>query len=229
MTPLKRLKNINNKYKYTVFGYIHQNEQELSLQIIPALIFYLSLLYYFHGECFDRCSENMEISHDKMTITRNSKLSTDNPWNNFAIGAISIDSMKKCLAKWRFKLKHIERHRPSYYAHFVFHLLSNKDTFKMETLDSKPDPPYYQYNANGKSFSHKEWQWSTKYWTLEQNDEIILTLNTATRTFQYQKNNGQVVEINNIEQKIGLKYTLAVTMFDVKYSITLLDFDCIIR
>ena len=62
MTTLKQLKFVNKQYKYTVFGYIREKENELLLHNIPSIISYLSLTYYFHGEYFDKYGKHLKRS-----------------------------------------------------------------------------------------------------------------------------------------------------------------------
>ena len=66
---LKKLKEISNKYKFTVFGYIRSIENE-SLLNIPPIICYLCLGYYFHQDYFVSCDKYIKISEDKLTVTQ---------------------------------------------------------------------------------------------------------------------------------------------------------------
>ena len=49
----------------------------------------LCILYYFHGEYFEKAGDDIQISNDKMTIT---KIRGGSGWNNTSYGKTWIDS-----------------------------------------------------------------------------------------------------------------------------------------
>ena len=58
-----------------------------------APIIYLCILYYFHAEYFERCSKDIQISDDKMTIT---KIKNPDSWNRY-FAKLWIDSISECI------------------------------------------------------------------------------------------------------------------------------------
>eukprot|EP01084_Bolivina_argentea_P045644 84022_1 len=102
---LQRLKHIDMRSKYTVFGYIREMENELSLfSNIPVLISYISLSYYNHGEYFHKSGSNkgMIVSDDKMTVTNCTGIDQIN-YNHTTYGYTWIESTCHKIAKWYFK------------------------------------------------------------------------------------------------------------------------------
>ena len=61
MTTLKALKSFPKRPRQTVFGYIRENQKQLSLYNVPALIGYLCLGYYFHGEFLEKAGDDLKI------------------------------------------------------------------------------------------------------------------------------------------------------------------------
>eukprot|EP01084_Bolivina_argentea_P045645 84023_1 len=101
----KRLKHIDMRSKYTVFGHIREMENKLSLfSNIPVLISYISLSYYNHGEYFHKSGLNkdMIVSEDKMTVT-NSTGCDDSNYKHTTYGYTWIESTCDKIAKWTFK------------------------------------------------------------------------------------------------------------------------------
>ena len=138
------LNKIPAKYQFTVFGYLREQETQLSLDTIPPLVCYLLLKFYYPGEYFKKYSKNIILSDNDMTITRISKPGMDGIWTNYAIGSIAIDSTSKCIAKWTFKLNYINPELACNIGQVTFLLLSNPSKFE----SNKRTKPHYQINAN---------------------------------------------------------------------------------
>ena len=103
----KQLKSIKKDTRFTVFGYVRQNENKLSLYCnIPSMISYLCLSYYYHGEYFEKAGHDIQISNDKMTVT---KVTQECNWDNAAYGKTWIDSSIDQIVKWKFKINTLER------------------------------------------------------------------------------------------------------------------------
>ena len=62
MLTLKELKSIAKPPRYTAFGYIRDMEKQLKLSNVPIMINYLCLGYYFHGEYFEKCGDDLMIT-----------------------------------------------------------------------------------------------------------------------------------------------------------------------
>ena len=99
---LKRIKKIGNHDKLPVFGYIRKSQNELTFLTIPMLIYYLCLAYYFHEEYFEKCTNNMKISKDKMSMIHSKEISY------LKYGYVwckqCIDSQIHLNVKWKIKI-----------------------------------------------------------------------------------------------------------------------------
>ena len=188
MTTLKRLKHVNDRYKLTVFGYIHGNEKQLSLSNVPTMIGYLSLSYYFHGEGFEKASNDINISNDKLTITRTAGPVT---WNACAFGKVWVDSMINCVAKWTLKINYLHQDK-SNWAHVIICLLSKDD----ESRASQICAPYYEIDGLGQMKKNETGGVNTylqgRLYCLrfKKNDEIELELDTGKGDIYLTKNDG---------------------------------------
>ena len=133
-----------------MFGYIREKENELILHNIPSIISYISLMYYFHGEHFDKHGQYLKSSPDKMTITNIQKTRMDLScnWKNVAIGRTSINSMSKCMIKWTFKINSVNENQRNC-GNVIFYLLSSPLEFELKGNERKIKHPWYNVNPNG--------------------------------------------------------------------------------
>ena len=227
MAALNLLKTVADRHKSAVFGYIRQKEAQLLLRNIPSMIAYLCLQFYFHGEYFEKCSDDLEISPDKKTVT---KIQNGLTWNNLAYGKVWINSISNCIAKWKFKIDYL--HRSTYWQHFVIYFLSKEhDPGHSAMYVRDPERPFYVICGNGCCYSHESMDSSQPIAKLDAftiNDEIILTLNTIQKTIWMQVNGRQnQCLFVNITSNEAIKYKVGIMLFDLKYSISLIDFDCV--
>ena len=94
-----------NNPKHAVFCYLHSMEKELFLVNVPTIISYLILGYLFHGEYFEKAGDDLEISNDKMSVTRITKPSpVFTAFMNTAYGKTWIPGNLNQTVRWRFKL-----------------------------------------------------------------------------------------------------------------------------
>ena len=106
-TSLKKIKSIKKEIQFTVFGYMRQSENELSLFCnITEGIYYICLAYYYLGEYFEKAGDDIRISDDQMTIT---KMKSNACWKNTSYGNIWIDSWIHQIVEWRFKINSVKR------------------------------------------------------------------------------------------------------------------------
>ena len=105
MATLKALKLLPNNTKYTTFGYVRRMEKESFPLNIPAMITYLILKYYFHGEYFEKAGDDLEISDDKMSVTRITSPGSFNRFMNTAYGKTWINGNSDQIIRWRFKIE----------------------------------------------------------------------------------------------------------------------------
>ena len=101
------LSQIDHKTNHLVHGYIRAIEQILkqdnSAIIIPSLVIYTCLIYYWLNEHFDIINESVVIqTSNKMKLI--SGKGSSNKWNNSNFGNILIPSIGDDIYKWKLKL-----------------------------------------------------------------------------------------------------------------------------
>ena len=103
-TMFKKLSTIDTKIKDSVFGYIRSMKSKLFLDNIAALICYICLNYYYHGEYFAKYGQQVKLSKNNMTITKIQKLDGIYCFDNTTYGNTWIDTSIPLIATWRLKM-----------------------------------------------------------------------------------------------------------------------------
>ena len=93
---LKSLSKVDKKTEYTVFGFIRQSETEMD-KIIPPLISWTCLMFYWMNEYFEIIGDTIDASKDNSTITA-TKATQD--WGNANFCAQRIQSTNEGIYKW---------------------------------------------------------------------------------------------------------------------------------
>eukprot|EP01084_Bolivina_argentea_P037165 68717_1 len=202
---LNHLKSINTDIKYTVFGYIRECETKLCLHTnIPIMVSYICLSYYFHGEYFDKCSNDIVISNSTNTITKkeghNSNNSINNivsAWCNTTYGKLWIESDIDQIAKWTLKLNHCGIN--------TFIGLMSKDNRINSNCSTSKDKPYYAvFHAGSTDYNDNTCVYNNNMVTFKNGDIMIFILNTQKRCISIQKNNDvQFCIYENIQKNIN--------------------------
>ena len=99
MAVQRSLSGVDQKVKRLVFGYMRQNEHEID-RIIPPIIFYTCLMFYWIKEYFDLMAENINASKDKLRITYTANATLANA----AYGAKKIQSTQGGVHKWTLSM-----------------------------------------------------------------------------------------------------------------------------
>ena len=238
---LKQMKCIKQDIKFTVFGYIRQNENNLSLFCnVPSMISYLCLSYYFHGEYFEKVANDVNVSNDKMTIT---KISNTNNWKNTSYGKTWIDSIIPQIVEWKFKINKMLTGASGGIFLCVVSMDDRLNEDCNEKKNIKIDYPNYGFNSNGftsvndSNGAHKsgEWKWYNfpslmeKKWSNHyyEGDIMSMIINTKSRVIYFQKQGGtKVPVIENITISKDTKYKMAVSFYYNSCSVSLIDFKC---
>eukprot|EP01084_Bolivina_argentea_P115112 204780_1 len=108
-----KIKQIDNNTKLILFGFIRQSQHELmnkhkedTFYIIPDLITYACLLFYYTDEYFAKSNlAEIIISDNKQTITkRNAPFVSKFGWDNTSYGNLWIDSNENKIIIWTLKM-----------------------------------------------------------------------------------------------------------------------------
>ena len=226
---MNTLKQIDNRYKYTVFGYLRLMEKELSLHSLPKIILYLCLSSYY-GEYFSK-SHGIEISKDGRTST---KIEESMSWENISYGNLWIDSLSDKIATWTLKLDYfgIKYPLPMTYIYIV----SNDNFQNIDCIHSTPSPNY-GFNASAlecalrrdtlqpsaycvnNEITHQRWG------RLKIREKFQVILNLKNETIGFKKiNQTERVLFERIEIRRDLHYKLAVSFYHKMISASIFDF-----
>ena len=214
MATWKQLKDMDTRWKFIVFGYIRQKENELSLYNVPSMISYLCLKFYFHGEYFTKCTGNLKISNDKMSV--NAFKNLVGYLDQVVYGNLWIDSLSNCIARWTFKIN----------KNNIRIIVSSTEELGSSQKDRSP----YYFFGKGLSGSYQDQpspgfsQSTASAFTIR--DVMTLTLNTKEASISLQKKDkSALIMFKNIKTGQDIKYKLATSLVKEGDSITLIDFD----
>ena len=70
----KQLNKVDKRTKYSVYGWIRNNEKSLKLSNVPSMITSICVLYFRDEEIFDVISKETELSGNKKMITKISEI-----------------------------------------------------------------------------------------------------------------------------------------------------------
>ena len=222
MTTLKQLKCIGKRYKFGVFGYIRLKGKELSLPNIPQMIHYVCLQFYFHGEYFDKCDCNAEISNDKTIAFASTSISH---FNDLIYGKLWIDSLSNYIATWTFKLRKLHTR---FSGKGIRIYLTTSDILKTEQFTAR----YYYFYNNGECFAMPHTRYyeglnASKPPKFTEGDIIELTLDTKNVVIKLQRNDNNPATIfTSIDKGKEIKYKFAICLQEKDNVIELIDFDC---
>ena len=98
---LEELKEIDPKIRSVVFGFIREAQEifpvnENPYYIVPELITYMILNFYYARVFWDIIAEQYALSENKQTITKTMR----HGWSNASYINIEVDSMEECIARW---------------------------------------------------------------------------------------------------------------------------------
>ena len=224
MIKLKQLKRIDTKHKFPVFGYIRrvQNESDIN---IPMMINYLCLVYFFHGEFFVKCGDNLQISDGDMTLT---KIGLNEDWKDTAYCKKWVQSNIKQLTTWKFKIDCIPSNDTEYGSIWIYfvsgdHAINNDCGFCWK------DRPFYGFNNKGltdfESLLNPQNINCGERIMFEQNDILTVSLDTSKRMITARIQNQDMLIIKkDIDIDSNIKYQIAVQLRERNTAITLLDF-----
>ena len=217
---LKQLKAIKDKYKFIVFGYIRETQIKLLLDIIPPIISYTCLAFYYRNmDEFDeeKCGENITLSEDKLTVTKSGKQGSLQEIAAFC--KKWIDTNIKQIGKWTIKI-----HEETDTKRAVMIRLVSSDE---EGLF--PTPSYGFCNVgdtytNGGYYKRDD-SHSARVARRFSKGEITVILNTKDGSIKIMNDsNTTMVIYDGIQTGQGIQYKLVLIIYK-DTSITLTDFE----
>ena len=208
-------------HMFTVFGYGRRVQKE-SLLNIPLMINYLCLAYYFHGEYFEKCGNNLEISNGDATLTKTGK---SRNWKDTAYLKIWIKSNIKQIASWKFRMDKIpdcDACFENIYIYFV-----SADNRMNDDCACLADVPYYGF-GNRKATDARAIVGEVEHGLgpgFDQGDIITISLDTSRAIIQAKMlDEDAKIIYKGIDINDQIQYKIAVQLWGENTSITLLDF-----
>ena len=218
---LNKIKFVDDNSRYLVFGYFRRYQNELNQSqssnpfcIIPELISYTCLLFYYLSEFFDKFdSEQIEVSDDKMTITK--KGTNADYWNNTTYGNTWINSMDDLKVAWKMKINHNELN--------ICIGISPQDTCSDYWSQCKQ---CYSYGISGTaSICSEITNFEGKSPKADTGDVVQLILDLTKASLYIKVNNTEPFLIaDEVIKGKDVKYKLAITLSSIGESISILDF-----
>ena len=225
MSTLKELKSIPNKPKYTTFGYIHEMEKQLALSNVPAMINYLCLGYYFHGEFFEKAGDDLQICNDKMSIERITPAIFGDEWMNTGYGKLKVSADSKYVITWKFVIESFGDGGQD-----VFIGIVSKDNRLNEDFASYGDDPYtyfqIHFNDLHDQYIEEEHDKDNAHIWLRPMQIYRLVFDTLKWKVSVKKD-AYIIGLRNIAHfpKDDTKYKFAISMVSKYAKITICDFE----
>jgi len=219
MATKKARQLINTRSGHTVSGFFRQCADTHSLSTtIPVMLTYLCLYYYFHGEFFEKCGQDLQIQHSRMTITRikNPKKGYGSKYSNTGYGKLWIPSDLNKIATWTLTMNNVQKK--------MFIGLVSQDSRQDEDFFVYKDKPmYYISNKGHRDFHDSKYRRGNgpKPKKFKLGNKISLTLNTQKKTIMV----NDVLIFEAIDTGNDIKYKIAVSITEKDDSITLIDFE----
>ena len=240
-TIFETSKFIDQVYQDFVFGYVRlMMEKQLHSNNIPQLIPYLILNYFFHGEYFAKYGEQVNVSDNKLCVTKEESITDDiydtefRDLHNTTYGNTWIDSSIPQIAKWTLSASVDYTEHSGVTLYFL-----SKDDKTDDFCGRKADEPFYGVNHDARrsatcspynetylpEFYYEPWEDNFGK-RLFDNQPFCIILNTKDKTICVEKSNDQKFTIyDDIQTGKNIRYKLGVRLFKKGDGVLLLDFD----
>ena len=216
---VEKLKQINPRFHLIVFGFIREAQHKLfgseehSFYIIPELVAYITLDFYFERVFWEPINRIFTLSEDKKTLTRGHYVQG---WNNTSFVNVEVDSMQQCIAKWTLR---IDKSRPR--NHIMIGIIGGRSSTDKGMFEEND---YAYWGATGQSKKGKG-NWKRYGALFSDNDVIECILDLKRRQVSFDKNGEkQGVACRAIICREGIKYRLGVSMYFGGFSCSIIDF-----
>ena len=215
----KELDQIDQKDKDLVNGYVRKLTHLDDL--IPNLVIFTVLSFYYIAECWGECGDDVVISNDGRVLTKKQAAISESNWNNTSYGNKWIDSMNKKVHKWTF---HIDREA---YASMLFGFVAEAVHHNGDFSASTEIINYGMTNT-GSIWKHGKYHGLSGV-HIREGDTVIITLNLVDRTILFAVDERHEDEITHedIIQNHDTKYKICVSLLTPNLQITMTNYECI--
>lgn len=221
-------KEIDKETDYLIAGYIREIQKELPadtiFHIIPELVNYECLRFYYIPEQFVACTNNLRITNKGTRIEAETEFrQLENP-KSFAIGNFKVSASSQFIYRWKFKMV-----KYPYWVFIGITSATNIDVDKLLFLDSKHD--HYAFSNGGLKYNvkygHQTGFDQNPDWGFDVDDYVIMELNPKENSLKY-----YVIRRDDKKLKCtfdditfdGKVYRLAVSMIYKKTVVELCEF-----
>ena len=231
MSAFKLAKNVDERSKLLVFGYVRSVESALQLPNTPPLIMHLCLTFYYLNEYFARALRNcFVISDDKLTVT---KIDEHPDWNHTICLNEEIQSMSNAIVTWQFKI--IQRSVDEAFdgGNFIrtitmgFGILSNCSAIDKDIVYDDPAfiPHYVAYDGSlGWKFKNGIGAGKSNL-RIVTDDIVTFVLDLKQQLFTFKINDeADQILFDNITISQDIKYTFGVQLNAKDDSVSLTNF-----
>ena len=239
----QKVNRIEDVYKNAVFGYVRSMEKRLSVCSIPALISYIILNYYYLSDYFAKYGKQVKVSNDNMKATKVAEIGAR--YDNMTFGNVWIDSSIPQIATWTLRTSTNEgEDEEGGPAMYVCIISDDSETDIQKPLYEYSYPFYAlvcdSYSVYDNNHNDDNCKFHGDLIEDEMNDvlldgaEFSISLNTADKTISIKKEKYQyytgktIVLYENIRIATNIKYKLGFILYELKDSMSLIDFDKIL-
>ena len=216
---LSEAKKADGATKLLIFGFLcnTMNTHQLSTNI-PDLVCFMVIIYFMQREYFDKAGKDIQISDDKLSITRISG------YNYFSTTYCKqwISSTSNIIVTWKFKYDTMDT-----YGKAVIGLVTNDDCYDKDFSDPNIANVYALANhgwLNRDNDGNKSMMVNGIGFT--RNDEFSFTLDLPNREI--------ILEVNGKERKViwsniligdDIRYRFAICLKKEKSKMSLIGFE----
>ena len=210
LLSFKELDRVEQRDKNLVFGYVRQIKNE---QMIPNLVLFTVLSFWYLAEYFAETGDDIQISDDKMKIA---KIIGNGNWRNTTYGKLWFNSMEKMIHKWTFKVKMKSDVIFGFAAECIHH---NEDYTACDTI--------INYGRAGAGGIWENGRWVVNaYNPITANSTLIVILDLINAIVIHDIDGKMELIHRDIVQNENIQYKLAISMLEKGAVITLIDYRC---
>lgn len=222
---LSKLKQVDNRSRMVIFGYIRRFETKHQHVTIPMMIQYLFLIYYWINEKFTVHGDDIKLEQDGKVATRLKKIIA--PYHT-AYGNHTIDLADTSIIayQWTFQIRDIPFKNLSPIC-IGIDASSDKYISHDFTAAYYNHCEFYSIGSNNNVYNRRWSEWSDNNLKLlrkwRKDDILVLLLNVQSKNFKIKMDGQEGLIANNIWFQ-NTKYNLGVALPHENARVELIDF-----
>ena len=224
----EEMKNVDQRSKDTVFGFIRQQNQLFDLQI-PSIILFICLQFYYLKEYFIKIGDGMILNENKniIILTEDNKKNKYSYYKRTVYGNISTSNSNSNhkIYKWHIKILQCKLNiyigldsSPQEHINTDFSN-DSKNKYKFYALTTHGD--LYWRRSSDNSGTNVYYKYENR---IKTGDNVIIEYNTKTQSMIYYKN-GQNLGVAYNDIDTDLQYYFAICLGSDGESVSLEHFE----